>query len=277
MDLLALQGEYAVRHVTPSISVIQPVSGERYIYFSFSTHSMTNFLSSEQGLQPSISMNHHSPLERIEHVTTEIQQCRRRLLKLLHDRATASAACAKFEMALCDAAEMRNIMPSSPMGYLCRGDIYRLQGRQQAAISAYNKGLALSSTWSHDHGRIEELLQCNKEDAKHQWRKRIDFITQLPLDIVTSYIIPMLLGDKPLVVQEPCPYLYVSRGWRERIVLGQGGLKFHVRHLDDANNQLVRFAPYVGTLLIRGYQNNRKRCNALNGYPSLTRLGIERM
>ncbi|KAI7873823.1 hypothetical protein K492DRAFT_200424 [Lichtheimia hyalospora FSU 10163] len=234
---------------------------------------MSKPLSNEPRQQPSIPVNHHSRLERIADATHGIYQCKRRLLDLSYDRATAVAACANFELALRDAAEMQKIVPSSPMGYLCQGDIHRLQGRQSAAIAAYNKGLALPPKWPDDRP-IYQQLQNNKKDAEYERSKRIDFITQLPLDIVMSYIIPKIMGDHALDAQEPCEYLYVSRAWREQIIHDQDGLQFFVNDLDDTSDQLVRFAPYIGTLAVREYQSNLNHCNVLHDYP-LTRLGIK--
>lgn len=215
--------------------------------------------------------------QRIAHATTEIRDCKQRLVNLLCDRATASAACADFETALRDTDEMRVLMPSSPLVYLCQGDIYRQQGRQSAAIKVYCIGLALSATSSDRDPRIFERLQDNIKAAAYDCNKTIDFVTQLPEDIVTCFIIPMIMGDDRLHQQEKCPYLYVSRSWRERIVGVHGGLKFSVGCQNKEIGELKAFALYVGSLEIEHYHSETDSSNVFDhlDFCSLTRLDIK--
>lgn len=56
-----------------------------------------------------------------------------------------------------------------------------------------------------------DTLRRVRRDALDRALKRIDFISQLPVDIVLTTLIPMFMnkGD-PLDACKPCPYFHVS-------------------------------------------------------------------
>ncbi|KAI7873824.1 hypothetical protein K492DRAFT_200425 [Lichtheimia hyalospora FSU 10163] len=79
--------------------------------------------------------------------------------------------------------------------------------------------------------------------------RRIDFIMQLPNDIVFTMLIPMIMHDGRVNSRVHCPYLHVSKQWRDRIVECYGGLHFTI-HWEEGRvtkmcDQLARFAPYA--------------------------------
>lgn len=228
------------------------------------THTMTSPMSTQDAQQASIPTPIDPLHQRIAHATTEIQHCKQRLGNLLYDRATASAACADFETASRDAAEIQTLLPSSPLGFLCQGDIYRQQGRQTAAIEAYENGLGLSSSSSSledDHHHVYDQLQCNKKDAEYPLSKRIDFISQLPMEIVRCYILPKTMEDRRWYAEVGCPYLHVSRAWRERFLAVDGGLTFYTASPYEDNSELYAFVPYVGSLKMQDYHNHPDETN----------------
>lgn len=99
-----------------------------------------------------------------------------------------------------------------------------------------------------------DTLQRAKMDAEQHQNTRIDFISQLPLDIVITTLIPLFLdGDKPLNSLE-FPYLHVSKIWRERIVKCFGGLYFETGDGDDGNlPQVVQLARHIKTFDVERY------------------------
>ncbi|CDH61277.1 predicted protein [Lichtheimia corymbifera JMRC:FSU:9682] len=200
---------------------------------------MTSPMSSQDRQQAPFTTPIDSLHQRIAHATTEIQHCEQRLVNLLCDRATASAACADYTAALHDASEIQTLDPSSRLGFLCQGNIYRQQGRQSAAIEAYDKGLALPSSSLEDHHQhVYDQLRCNKKDAEYALNKQIDFITKLPMEIVRYHILPKIMGDRRWDAQVGCPYLYVSRAWRQRVLEVVGGFKFHMGSPYQENGEL---------------------------------------
>lgn len=46
--------------------------------------------------------------------------------------------------------------------------------------------------------------------------KHVDFISKLPLELVSAYIVPLVLDGNEWHTRNPCPYLQVSSTWRDR-------------------------------------------------------------
>lgn len=92
-------------------------------------------------------------------------------------------------------------------------------------------------------------------DAQQCVNKRIDFITQLPVDIVHTALIPMIMKDQVLDACEPYPYLYVSHLWRNHIIQCIGGFGFAISGEDEygAHSQLIKFAQHTKSLYIYRY------------------------
>ncbi|KAJ8652585.1 hypothetical protein O0I10_011790 [Lichtheimia ornata] len=136
------------------------------------------------------------------------------LLQLYQKRSQISISYAKFRATLRDADAMCNIDPQSPLGYLCVGNIYREQGRQQKAIGVYTTGM---NTASSNHPSYSALVQ-SKDAATLQQEKRSGFITQLPLEIVSQYIASIIIEYPPSREYSQWSYLHVPRDWRNRLL-----------------------------------------------------------
>lgn len=87
-------------------------------------------------------------------------------------------------------------------------------------------------------------------------QKRVDFITELPLEIVICYIVPKVL---PVVCNFPelSPCFQVCRAWNERMIPRVGNICFFMRCNDNAWSvedwmQVDAFAPHIKTLAISG-------------------------
>ncbi|KAI7874675.1 hypothetical protein K492DRAFT_240717 [Lichtheimia hyalospora FSU 10163] len=101
-----------------------------------------------------------------------------------------------------------------------------------------------------------KVSQGTQEDSE----RRIDFISQLPVDIVLTTLIPMLADDLDnLDASIPCPYLHVSTAWRGLIIQCLGGLQFSIdsEEEDDSDekcSELVQFAQHTKALSIEYYE-----------------------
>ncbi|CDH54779.1 predicted protein [Lichtheimia corymbifera JMRC:FSU:9682] len=159
-----------------------------------------------------------------------------------YDRARLFANSAQFDKALRDAAAIRTLLPGSGLGYLCMGDVYCQQGHYAAAISIYDHGL---EAVPDSDPYYQHLQQC-RSVAVTSNNKRVDFISQLPLDIVVTNILPRM-EPACLASNELYGPLYVSRTWQKRIVQQSKGLTLGFDQETDTfktgHDLLVRFAP----------------------------------
>ncbi|KAJ8657995.1 hypothetical protein O0I10_006266 [Lichtheimia ornata] len=209
--------------------------------------------------------------------TKAVDQLACQFMAKLNERATAFANGANFDLALRDAALIRVITPTSSLGYLKAGTIYHQQGRQQEAASMYEKGLAMVP--SSDECYAD--LQMGHANATNAGNKRVDFITQLPFEIVASAIL-RLLFDECMEADTPCPYLYVSRTWRERKLVCNN-LSFHHEELHEGHpghmRELKRFSHHVKTLSMEsGWMDVLENSLSIFDtckFPNLTKLTIK--
>lgn len=194
----------------------------------------------------SFTVQHCNNGDKIVAATDIIQQTMLQLYHALHDRAKLLANSAQFDAALRDASAMIHMQPTVGLGYLCQGDVYCLQGRYAAALPVYDNGLqAVSSSDPY----YKDLLQ-QRMSAMRINNKRIDFVGQLPVDIISTYLIPRIM---PVLLSTGCcPYLHVSRTWQQRLSQHAEDLSFEVDYQADSfkngHKQLMRFAPYVKSL-----------------------------
>ncbi|KAJ8658017.1 hypothetical protein O0I10_006288 [Lichtheimia ornata] len=226
---------------------------------------------------PSIASSVQQRDTSISATTKAIDQLACQFMTKLNERATAFANGANFDLALRDAALMRVITPTSSLGYLKAGTIYQQQGRQQQAASMYEKGLAMVP--SSDECYAD--LQKGHADAESAANNRVDFITQLPLEIVVSAILPLLF-DECMEADTPCPYLYVSRTWRQRM-LACNNLSFYHEELHEGPpghmRELKRFSHHVKTLSMEsGWMDVLENSLSIFDtckFPNLTKLTIK--
>lgn len=113
--------------------------------------------------------------------TKHVQQAIQILLRALESRSLALSKCANPDAAIRDASLIQLLQSSSAAGYLCEGDTYAQLGQQKMALAAYHKGL---EAVSKDNPYYHRLLH-DKAIADSAMNKRIDFLSQLPEDIVT--------------------------------------------------------------------------------------------
>ncbi|CDH60958.1 predicted protein [Lichtheimia corymbifera JMRC:FSU:9682] len=102
-------------------------------------------------------------------------------------------------------------------------------------------------------------LRRPKEDATTMQRRRsegIDFVGELPMNIVTSKLIPMFMDDH-VDTWGPCPYLDVSQRWRDRIFQCFQGLHFWLPHEEEHKTprsiQLFQYPQLVKDMYIEWY------------------------
>lgn len=202
---------------------------------------------------PLVTVHHGEDLATcIQATTHRAQQLVAALVDILDERASLLSESAQFTLALRDSHMMRAMMPISPKGYLRAIQIYHEQGRQSAALSLCHEGLGRFN----DTTSAYDQLVAWKEKVEKANSKRVDFISNLPLDVVVTHIVPRILDDDAVLgSSKACPYLYVSRTWRERFLLRPDGLDFTMEYkkplsLAQGHDQLIRFAPFVTSLRV---------------------------
>lgn len=222
--------------------------------------------------------SHHQQREVTISTTTEaIAQLSCQLMENLNRRSTALANGANFDRAFRDAALMQAISPTSSLGYMQAGYIYQQQGRHEEAAAIYEKGL--TSVPSSDNGYTN--IQLQHEDARNQASKRIDFISQLPLEIVVSALLPLVFHNYRIAADTRCPYLYVSRTWRQRVVQCNS-LSFHNHERMSSSvfqfREVERFSAHTKKLSLQAgrtvsYEDPLLIFNRCQ-FPNLTNLSI---
>ncbi|KAG2225649.1 hypothetical protein INT45_012121 [Circinella minor] len=90
----------------------------------------------------------------------------------------------KYEEELQDAWDMIAFDPEDPTGYLTAGYCYKDQRKQEKAIHVFNMGLKQVSVTHYNY----DALRQRKQEAKSRKTKRVDILSQLPLEI-THHII----------------------------------------------------------------------------------------
>ncbi|KAJ8657595.1 hypothetical protein O0I10_006659 [Lichtheimia ornata] len=160
---------------------------------------------------------------------------------------------ANFDAALHDANIMQQTLPSSALGYIRAATIYSEQGKQLQVINVCTKGLSLADKNDAHY----DTLQHAKDVAMQRQNKRIDFISQLPVEIVVTRLIPLFMDDDLLDSGIPNAYIHVSNVWRDRIHECFGGLRFMVVVKEDRKeqkcSQLIQFAQHTKALVVTWY------------------------
>ncbi|KAI7874050.1 hypothetical protein K492DRAFT_200265, partial [Lichtheimia hyalospora FSU 10163] len=143
-----------------------------------------------------------------------------------------------------------------------------------AAHDAHGKQLALSLPTPrgvHD----DKALQGTQENSD----RRIDFIRQLPAEIVLTTLIPLFMYEGSLESSFPCPYLHVSKLWRDRIIQCLDGLQFWIlleeEHNDEKCSELVQFAQHTKSLSIDCYAEWVTDLLFVNNFCSLKEISID--
>ncbi|CDH57647.1 predicted protein [Lichtheimia corymbifera JMRC:FSU:9682] len=181
--------------------------------------------------QPTLKASSAKYAKPVYDSTIQLHQSLEPILSALNRHAIGLTKCTNYDAALRDADLMQQLSPSSPLGYIREATIYSEQGKQLEVIRICNHGLSIVDTMDTHY----DTLQRAKMDAEQQQSKRIDFISQVPLDIVMTTLIPMFTGDLVLHSSKPTLFLHVSNVWRDRIIQHFGGLFFQIGDDEDAN------------------------------------------
>ncbi|KAJ8657584.1 hypothetical protein O0I10_006648 [Lichtheimia ornata] len=204
--------------------------------------------------QPTQSVSTEKYAKLVHDSTTRLHEPIHSILSALNERVIGLTKLANFESALRDAKVMQQLSPSSPLGYICAASVYKEQGKQLQVMNICNKGLVVVDPKDSDYA----TLQHNVADAMQRQNRRVDFITKLPFDIVTTMLLPMFVDDSPLDASTPCPYLYVCKQWRDLILHYSNGLRFEIGYKEEQADpqqrwQLVTFARHIKALHLHRY------------------------
>ncbi|KAI9274594.1 hypothetical protein BDA99DRAFT_533219 [Phascolomyces articulosus] len=120
----------------------------------------------------------------ISHSSLALHDLRNNVFCALAIRSVAYGNAGHFKEAMQDAQEMIHQAPTNVTGYMHAGDLHAQYGQQEAAIRIYDKGLTALS--SEDPKR--SLLEIRKSEAQVRQAQRVDFITQLPCDILLNVL-----------------------------------------------------------------------------------------
>lgn len=182
--------------------------------------------------QPTLPASTENYAQLVHDLTAQLQQSLEPIWSALNRRSMALSKCANFDAALYDANAMQQLLPSSALGYLRAAEVYSAQGRQRCAVDICNKGLRMAETKDTHYAALQQA----KEDAMHHGSKRVDFISQLPADIVETMLLPMFVDGGPLDEESSLDYLRVSDVWRDHISQYLGGLCFSSDYEDMDNS-----------------------------------------
>ncbi|KAG2220681.1 hypothetical protein INT45_008224 [Circinella minor] len=164
----------------------------------------------------------------------------------LDHRSFALGQLGKLDMAINDAQEMIKLVPTSPKGYNRLGNLYSIQGKQQKVIETYEHALNNIILPVNDPTRLQ--IQQQQNIAKKQNNKRVDFISNLPSEIV-FYIFAQLSQE----TKSAC--LHVSTKWRKCLLNCPNAwstlrVKSEIRD-NEISRLLSHIAPYAKTLILK--------------------------
>ncbi|KAJ8657580.1 hypothetical protein O0I10_006644 [Lichtheimia ornata] len=196
---------------------------------------------------PTLTATTGKYVQLVHDATAELHQPLQSILSALDRRANALTKLANFDAALQDANAMQLLAPSSALGYIRAATIYSEQGKQRQSIDICNQALNVVDT--KDMGY--DGLQRAKEVAMQRQSICIDFVTQLPVDVVITTLIPMFMDYFPLYSNQPSPYLSVSRVWLDRIIQCFGELSFVV--YEREHSQVIDLSRHTKSLHFNSY------------------------
>ncbi|KAJ8658033.1 hypothetical protein O0I10_006304 [Lichtheimia ornata] len=187
----------------------------------------------------------------LDQMSSTVHDCDQKLVPAFHSRASLLSDCGQLITDMGEATAAMTIAPTSSVGYLCAGRIFSDRGQHASAIKMYDDGL--QHVPNSDDGYAQ--LVSAKAASQDQLNKRIDFVTCLPLEIVSSNVVPRILGGQKMMQIGPAEgYLDVSRTWRERIAMA-GGLTFRVGPSPlsaRTYDYLLDMAPFIKSFTVWG-------------------------
>ncbi|KAI7874846.1 hypothetical protein K492DRAFT_174070 [Lichtheimia hyalospora FSU 10163] len=202
----------------------------------------------------------------------KIQRYMETVLIALDARASLLIKFNDLNAALNDALTMITLAPWSVTGYLAADRIYSLQGAHTSVLEIYEQMLQNVPDVDQQHYKFHNRATKKKK------RNRVDFMTELPLDVVLSYLVPKILNAQPMLeIGKQRSYFNVCRNWRQRIAMADG-LRFHIgpdRLPRNGYDQLSDIAPYIQWLSVSHEEHeNLLKIPQSTSYMSLQRLDI---
>lgn len=226
-----------------------------------------------------ISIDHPATNVNLDQSTTTVHDCGKKLVSAPDTRASLLADSGHLNLDMDAASAAMSHTAPSPGAYLCGGSTSCNQGQHTSAKTIYDKGLPHVP---HSDDRHEYLL--NRQAASHHGiNKRVDFISNLPLELVLSYLIPMILdGQQAIDIGQEGGYLDVCPTWRKRIAMAYG-LTFRVGVSTDRGSaplsskeydQLLDMAAYIKSLIVSNLDGLVPRLTGRDMFQSLRNLHI---
>ncbi|KAI9496818.1 hypothetical protein BDB00DRAFT_807325 [Zychaea mexicana] len=199
------------------------------------------FCNSQQSL---VNASYEDALAQCSIALDELTQ---KTVATLDIRAAALGQSANYDQGLRDAFEMVQLAPSSSKGYLRIGELYAMQGKQGLAIDIYNKGIRTVPETDPGYARLSIQRQLSLDQQNY----KIDFITELPFDIL-----PKIMYYLPMHMCVLC--VNVSQSWRARIrQCSAVWRKMIIDNSDDDDarvyNNLSYVSDQVRELSLRGF------------------------
>ncbi|KAJ8652609.1 hypothetical protein O0I10_011755 [Lichtheimia ornata] len=154
-------------------------------------------------------------------------------------------------MALRDTNAILKLNPTLALGYLLKGKLYSYYGLQRKAIEVFDQGLTMARRMDDEEQQHYQQLLTAKADAEMIQQKGVDFISKLPLDVVSTIIVPLLMDDEKWSLTKPCPYFQVCKSWHERFARGK--LCYDVSDNETYPAQLVSLSNNIHSMEIDNY------------------------
>lgn len=214
-------------------------------------------------------------VETIIETTAHIQSCVENLVSALDARASLLVEFKQFNAAVQDAFAMITLAPHSVIGYLTAGRAYSLLGQDASALRIYQQMLQKVPNCDPDYHQFVKA-----KATEYAMNKRVDFVSQLPFDLVISNLIPRILHDQPaLEIGKQKGYFDVCHTWRQRIALA-GGLPFRIGPgalSVHGYRQLSDIAPYLQWLSVSQEEQHEHIPKLIHcaQFTSLQRLDIK--
>ncbi|KAI8144354.1 hypothetical protein BJV82DRAFT_607113 [Fennellomyces sp. T-0311] len=155
----------------------------------------------------------------IEMASTAFESHQQLWPSILDCRAYALAMQGNFGDAVTDAQDIIANEPTIARGYIRLGRIYEMQGKQLDAIDIYNVGLQSVPTRSRDYS----LIKNGKATATRRNKRRVDFISRLPVKITDEIITRLPEESKLLCLRGVSPvwsriFFQCAKAWRNMII-----------------------------------------------------------
>lgn len=214
-------------------------------------------------------------LQQIQHSTTQLQHSLESTLSALDLRAMALTQTANFESALDDAEAMQRISSSSALGYLREAMIYSEQGKQRDVVELCRRALRVVKKKDPHYNTLKRA----KLDAEQQSKRRIDFISQLPVEIVVTTLLPMFVEHELDISSASYQYLKVSNQWADRIRQCLGEVSFNLYEEGDEErcSQVSQISQHIDSLHVHYFSKGTWLYDLLSDsdFSSLKKLYID--